>query len=268
MDTTSEFIALHPSALFASHFGSFWIADVHRILNPSSSIPKLWDTRKSQVAAKTKTNRDFKAKQKIVPKNAQKRKSSDADADYGGAVLEGDVEEESLPILIQTEMESRSVTKEKQDEIEQATRGQFDEERWYLERRGRITASVVGKIWKMMKSTNNSCLIKQLLYTVENKELSFNDPRARGRRQEPIALAKYEEARNVKVTPCGLFVSLQNGIFAASPDGLVGADGMVEVKCVDCPINLVPKRKSNAFLELDKTGQLRLKRRDNYYYQV
>jgi hypothetical protein len=49
--------------------------------------------------------------------------------------------------------------------------------------------------------------------------------------QEPFARAAYEMQRNVLVETCGLIVHPHIPRFGASPDGLVGDDGMIQIKC-------------------------------------
>ena len=51
----------------------------------------------------------------------------------------------------------------------------------------------------------------------------------RGVAQEPIACALYEDEKFCTVTNGGFF---ENGFLGASPDGLVGDDGLIEIKSV------------------------------------
>lgn len=53
----------------------------------------------------------------------------------------------------------------------------------------------------------------------------------RGRELEEEALRLYMFAYDVEVAECG-FVTTDDGLAGCSPDGLVGNDGMVEVKCL------------------------------------
>lgn len=52
-----------------------------------------------------------------------------------------------------------------------------------------------------------------------------------GIENEPVALAAYEMARDVEVGDGGFFLHDTISRFAASPDGLIGSDGLVEIKC-------------------------------------
>ena len=68
-----------------------------------------------------------------------------------------------------------------------------------------------------------------------------------------------------RVKNCGLFVCLTNGILAASPDGLVKDDGIIEIKCpasiIGFPPTDLPKKM--------KTGcYLKPKSKDNCSLQV
>ncbi len=66
-------------------------------------------------------------------------------------------------------------------------------------------------------------------------EFSFsNEHMERGHEQEPVARMLYEEERFCDVTNGGFFDWDQHG---DSPDGLVGADGVVEIKSVIAPVH-------------------------------
>lgn len=52
-----------------------------------------------------------------------------------------------------------------------------------------------------------------------------------GRDQEPFARAAYELQRDVLVETAGFIVHPRIAKFGASPDGLVGDDGMIQIKC-------------------------------------
>ena len=56
-----------------------------------------------------------------------------------------------------------------------------------------------------------------------------NDHMERGIAQEPIARSLYEDEKFVTVTNGGFF---DCGLYSASPDGLIGDDGIIEIKSV------------------------------------
>ena len=66
--------------------------------------------------------------------------------------------------------------------------------------------------------------------TGKKAEFSFkNDDMERGHEQEPVARMLYEDERFVSVTNGGFF---DCGEYGDSPDGLVGSNGVIEIKSV------------------------------------
>ena len=71
-----------------------------------------------------------------------------------------------------------------------------------------------------------------------------------------------------------MFVSLENGIFAASPDGLVGDGGIVEIKCparlIGFPPTEMPYKMKSSYLKAKSKDDstLQLSRSSAYYRQV
>ena len=55
---------------------------------------------------------------------------------------------------------------------------------------------------------------------------------------EPLARAAYETAMDVDVKHGGFFVHPQMEWFGASPDGLIGTDGILEIKCPTTRVHL------------------------------
>lgn len=52
-----------------------------------------------------------------------------------------------------------------------------------------------------------------------------------GKEQEPFARAAYELLRGELVDTCGFVLHAEIDRFGASPDGLVGEDGLIQIKC-------------------------------------
>jgi hypothetical protein len=109
---------------------------------------------------------------------------------------------------------------------------------WLEQRRGMVTASVVGQLItpSTIKPANNDksrALVAQL---VAERITGWTDPQfvsdemLRGHEDEPRAIEKYEE-HYAPVTTVGFMVEDRWGFsIGYSPDGLVGDDGLVEVK--------------------------------------
>lgn len=73
------------------------------------------------------------------------------------------------------------------------------------------------------------------------------------------------------VIKCGLFVDLDKSFLAASPDGLIGDDAIIEIKCPYKISEMSPKEAiENKIIDccILENDMLKLKRTHNYYYQV
>ena len=69
-----------------------------------------------------------------------------------------------------------------------------------------------------------------------------NDHMERGHEQEPIARMLYEDENFIKVTNGGFFGS---DFIGCSPDGLVGDDGVIEIKSVIAPVHYANIKRQN-----------------------
>lgn len=79
-----------------------------------------------------------------------------------------------------------------------------------------------------------------------------------------MALRLYERERNVKVEKSGLIVHKKYTFLGGSPDGLVGKDGLIEIKCPSKIRGINSKHWNLDFL--DNRNQLKMTH--NYYFQI
>jgi putative phage-type endonuclease len=110
-------------------------------------------------------------------------------------------------------------------------------EEWFSARLGKVTASRVSDVVAKTKSgysTSRANYMAELVcerLTGKQGEFFQNAAMAWGTEQEPFARGAYEERNGIFVEEVG-FVSHPTILMAgASPDGLVGDDGLVEIKC-------------------------------------
>ena len=113
-------------------------------------------------------------------------------------------------------------------------------EEWHDQRRGMVTASVVGQLItaKTVKPADNDTS-RGLIATLTAERITgytepsfMNDDMMRGVMHEPIARDRYAEHNGVTVTEVGFMVRDDWGFeIGYSPDGLVGDDGLLEIKC-------------------------------------
>jgi putative phage-type endonuclease len=119
-------------------------------------------------------------------------------------------------------------------EIEQGS------DEWLEIRRGLLTASVIGQLItpgtiKPASNDKSRALLAQLAaerITGQTDTVFVNDDMMRGTLHEPYARDKYAEHNGVDVQEVGFVIRDEWGIrLGASPDGLVGEDGGIEIKC-------------------------------------
>lgn len=108
---------------------------------------------------------------------------------------------------------------------------------WFAARLGKVTASKVADVIAKTKtgySTSRENYMAQLVcerMTGTQGEGFTNTAMQWGTDQEPLARAAYEAAQDVLVDEVGLVTHPTILMSAASPDGLVGNDGLIEIKC-------------------------------------
>lgn len=118
-------------------------------------------------------------------------------------------------------------------EIEQRT------DDWFAARLGKVTASSLYKVLAKTKTgygADRGNYMTQLVLervTGSKAESYTNASMQWGIDQEPFARAAYEASRGVMVDEVGFIPHPAIEAAGASPDGLVGDDGMVEIKCPD-----------------------------------
>ncbi len=110
-------------------------------------------------------------------------------------------------------------------------------EEWHQARLGKVTASRVADVMARTKSgygAGRANYMAELIcerLTGAQAERFTNAAMQWGTDVEPQARASYEIVTGLAVEECGLIDHPAIADFGASPDGLVGADGLVEVKC-------------------------------------
>lgn len=110
-------------------------------------------------------------------------------------------------------------------------------EAWYSARLGKVTASRIGDMMAKTKSgasASRKNYMAQLLCErlTGRKEESYNNAAMqRGTELEPMARSAYEVDQGVMVVESGFVDHPSIPMAGASPDGLVGDDGLVEIKC-------------------------------------
>lgn len=109
-------------------------------------------------------------------------------------------------------------------EIETATKNQCDNPLWHELRYARITASKVFDVSRC-QTTDGS-----LVAAIMGAKTPDTPAMKRGRKLERSVIKSVQNILKKRVKPCGLFLSPQYPMIAASPDGIC-KDAVIEVKC-------------------------------------
>lgn len=133
---------------------------------------------------------------------------------------------------------------------------------WYNERFGRFTASRISELLgaKGLGLTGENYAFEKAVEKLFGKDeedsfVSFD--MQRGINLEPLAFKKFQELKAIN------FIEVKNSYFfpygedaGASPDGIVGSDAILEIKCP----------RVNKFFNLVAQGEKAIDK--NYYYQI
>ena len=187
----------------------------------------------------------------------------------------------NVPGEIAAQAASLEVTHDQFLEIERNTRGQASSDRWYNERKHRITASNFGLVIKRRKSIYPKSIIKTL--TNSTNSASCPMPCRWGKQNETEALKQYVSHKQNSVNVCslcGFVVDKTSPWLGASPDFLIhdssevgepsSALGLGEIKCpYSKRENTIDEAcDDNNFFLSKVDGKVLLKRNHSYYYQV
>ena len=103
---------------------------------------------------------------------------------------------------------------------------------WFEQRKGKITGSVVGAILGLSPYMSRNDVMRKMVreYHWVASEFKGNAATQWGQAMEPHAIADFELDTGLEVTQAG-FELWDEDWLGASPDGYVGANALIEVKC-------------------------------------
>lgn len=176
--------------------------------------------------------------------------------------MDHDYMEKSAKDLLLENLLLKNINQEQVEDVKVKTALQDASKDWHLIRSVRITASNFHAVCHSRGNTRQA-LANNILFPRKFSTRATTH----GKVHEPVALQKYETFLSAKIDRCGLCISFTHPFLAASPDGILQNETVVEVKCPfvsrHCAItpNTVPY-----LYECD--GDLKLKKKHNYYTQI
>ncbi|CAG9135197.1 unnamed protein product [Plutella xylostella] len=203
-------------------------------------------------------------------KNRMLNKHKKVQHDYGSTCAAPDMTPEEYEKAKAEYMESFKNLTADRDSIERQTILQRESSQWLELRKNLLTASNFGQICKRKVNTSTANLVKNLLY---KKNISHITSIAHGVEHEMVALQQLSKQLDVHIEPCGLFIDREHAFIGATPDGLIGDDTIVEVKCplvaVKTGIDVAVKEKKIQLFRFNKvTGTTEINKTSNWFYQV
>lgn len=193
------------------------------------------------------------------------------DRDYGRHALIPDLSPEEMAVKTLEHYATLAEMVENRDYYERITRGQnlAKDGKWKLMRQDFVTASVIGNICKMRPGKYCANNVKQIRRPTVLQGPAIDH----GMAMEFIAVQKLRDL-GYEVEPCGLFLSTEYPGIGASPDGLIGHDAVVEIKCPfigkDVPaVEAMMDRSTRISKAVQyKHGMFVMNPTHDYYYQV
>jgi putative phage-type endonuclease len=113
-------------------------------------------------------------------------------------------------------------------------------EEWFRQRLGKVTASRIGDMLKTIKNGNwaasrrnyEAQLVTERLTGRSHERFYNNEHMDWGKDQEPAAREAYTRHTGAEIVEVGMIDHPEIPNAGASPDGLIGEDGLVEIKCL------------------------------------
>lgn len=155
------------------------------------------------------------------------------------------------------------VSEEEITRIEEATRNQADDALWHTLRRSHLTASNFYNICTCLSEQAKVNLAQRIINPIQvtSKYLQH------GKDYELKALSICQKI-GVEVKKCGLFLCKPYPFLGASPDGLIGDDAVLEIKCPYNQRYMTISADTMPFLKKDDFGNLYLQESHKFYYQI
>nr|XP_012139969.1 PREDICTED: uncharacterized protein LOC105662418 [Megachile rotundata] len=229
-------------------------------------VEKMKMRQRARYALRVKTALELGAP---VRRSKYAAKAFRADKDYGPNAERPDIDDNMYEQLKANFYETLFNQQRNRDVLEYVTRGQHANPQWHYTRRTLLTASNFSKVCCRRDTTSCKNLIKNILYPPKLTSLAIKW----GKEKEILARQELEEILGIKINECGLFIDSEFPYFGASPDGIVGEDTIVEIKCPYAarqmsPTDAIINKVGEMYRIFNKNDDTRMNEKDGYYYQI
>lgn len=235
---------------------------IHKALYNCSpgKYTKILEKKRARLREYAKKNKRIRTSKKLFSLD---QKKSVTDKNYGPFCQKPDISETLFLEKKEKFLKSLELSNEEIIDLEKETFLQRDSALWLHERRKRLTASNFGSVCSKLPYTKCDNLIKSILYRhFDNDALSY------GKQHESDAVNSLKVNLAIEVRKCGFFVDKDKEMpyLGATPDDLVGDDGIVEIKCpsscqVLTPEDAITSKKFTSWVKDRKTQEISLNKK-------
>ncbi|XP_050526277.1 uncharacterized protein LOC126896999 [Daktulosphaira vitifoliae] len=172
-------------------------------------------------------------------------------------------------------LQSLKLSKSDIESYERETINFFDKHLWEKDGWNRLSAAYFYRASSLKQNSSKKSILKKVLRVQpEKSENEDNIPCTvkYGRVNEPKAKELFEMITDLQIELCGVFIDENLNYLTAKPDGLIGKDGIVEIKCPLNAQNMIPKlaikQKVIKYVHYNENEDLVIKRSSDIFYQI
>ncbi|XP_050525488.1 uncharacterized protein LOC126896599 [Daktulosphaira vitifoliae] len=160
--------------------------------------------------------------------------------------------------------------------FERSTVGNVNSKEWHNNKGLRLSSTYFGRICSLQPTTSRDNILNIIISTLlntknDNYTNDYQNNKKYNEHLEKLAVKEFEKTTEKKVLPCGVFVDEEINYLTASPDGMVGENEIIEIKCPYNIKNMTIREgiQKITYLMLDKnTDKILLKHNSYVYYQI
>lgn len=208
---------------------------------------------------------------KAKPHNKNRMlKKDNAQHDYGALSTTPDLTQDELNTAKESFLQNLKQLTSDKEKIQVSTKNQRDSDDWVELRKNMLTASNFGLVVKRRENTSKANLVENILYKCNLSNIAAV---AHGVENEHLALQQLAIQENITIEPCGLFVDHEFPFIGATPDGLIGQDIIVEVKCPLVAFKndleeCLKQNKIQIWKYNQKSELIEVNKNSNWYHQI